>query len=291
MRKLIVAISSMAVCVATPAQQLLECVHPDVLNSLVFNALPEAKLLVTREMPDNMAGYRAPTGFTFVGSSSRAEGRSTTVAYRTTLEAPVAFDSLLAFLSGEGWRREVVPPAPQLVAGVAGAQANTAVLCRDGVRRNVMVREGDGLRYATISGSESAPARACGVPAPQPAVGLNPMAAINARQANLPRFSFPETARLSGAQPGGDTYSGSNVFTTSTRIQSPDTGASLARHLARQLAEQGWRSDAQWNGRLSAGSAWTRSSAQGEPLWGTLEILSLGEGTYDVGFTLTTGLQ
>jgi hypothetical protein len=286
MHKFIITIGSVVFCVAAPAQQLLQCVNPDVLNSLVFNARPESKLLLTREIPDNVAGFRAPAQFTLIGSAVQADGLATTVAYRTTLETQAALDSLLSFLSGEGWKRESTPESLLPMPNVAGSQPNSARLCRDGDRRNLVVQEIGGVRYATIYGYETTPARACDVPPAQPGFGANQMAAINARQASLPRFSFPDTARMSGGPAEGRSLAGGNMVSTATRIESPDTPERLARHLARQLAEQGWRSDTEWNGKLSTGSTWSRSNADGQLIHGTLEILSLGEGAYDVGFSL-----
>jgi hypothetical protein len=287
MHKFIVAIGSVAFCVAAPAQQLLlQCVNPDVLNSLVFDARPESKLLLRREMPDNLAGFRAPAQFTLIGSGVRADGLSTTVAYRTALETQAALDSLVGFLSGEGWKGERMPEAQLPMANVAGSQPNNARLCRDGNRRNIVMQDIGAVRYATIYGFETTPARACDAPPAQSGFGVNPMASVNARQASLPRFSFPDTARMSSGSAGGLSLSGGNMASTATRIESPDSPERLARHLAGQLAEQGWRSGTEWSGKLSTGSTWSRSNADGQLLHGTLEILSLGEGAYDVGFSL-----
>lgn len=285
MHKFIIALGSVAFCVAAPAQQLLlQCVNPDVLNSLVFNARPDSKLLLRREMPDNAAGFRAPAQFTLIGSAVRADGLSTTVAYRTTLETQAALDSLLGFLSDEGWKRESTPEGQLPMANVAGSQPNNARLCRDGERRNLVVQESGAVRYATIHAFVTTPARACDAPSAQPGFGVNPMASVNARQASLPRLSFPDTARMSAGAVGG--VFGGTLASTATRIESPDSPERLARYLAGQLGEQGWRSDTQWSGKLSTGSTWSRSIADGQVLHGMLEILSLGEGAYDVGFSL-----
>lgn len=283
MRKLIIAIGSVAFSLATPAQQILQCANPDVLNSLVFNARPESKLVVRRAMPDIQAGFRAPAEFTLIGSGVRGQGLSTVVAYKTTLVAGAAFDSLLASLVDEGWTRESTAQSQPMVS-VAGPEPTSAMLCRDGERRNLRVQEIEGVRYATIVGFETTPARACGA---TPQQQFNPMASMGIRNANLPQFSFPDTARLSSDPSlGGGAGANGLVSTTTTRITSPDTAASLARHLARQMTEQGWRSDAEWNGEVSVGSTWLSTNADGQPLWGTLEILSRGEGAYDVGFSL-----
>jgi hypothetical protein len=290
MRRFIVVIVSLAFPIASMAQQVLQCVNPDVLNSLVFNGRAESRLVIRRGMPDIVAGFRAPSGFTLIGNGMRGQGNTTVVGYRTTLERDKAFDSLLGFMFDEGWSREA-PAQPQLPAvTVAGPQPTSARLCRNGERRNLMVQEIEGIRYATISGFETTPPRACGAPAPQLSFGVDPQTAMNAARAIMPQFSFPATARLSGS-PGGTSISGGTWVTSATRIESPDSATTLARDLARQLREQGWRSDAEWKGSLSTGSTWMRRNDAGQAYGGTLEILTVGDGVYEVGYSAVTRRQ
>lgn len=278
MRKFVIAMTSVLVVTAAPAQEALQCANPDVLNSLVFNGRPESKLTIRRALPENAAGYRAPAGFTLIGSGVRGQGTGTMVAYRTTLEAGKALDSLLGVLADEGWRRETTAQMQPLVS-VAGAAPTGAMVCRNGERRNLRVQDAGEVRYLTIS-SFTARGWACDAPNPQ---GFDPMAARNAAMAQMPRFSFPATARMAA---GSSLPQGNSLASSSARIESPDTAASLARHLARQLAEQGWRADAEWNGALSTGSTWTRSAADGQRYWGTLEILGMGGNVYNIGFAM-----
>jgi hypothetical protein len=259
-------------------------VNPDVLNSLVFNAREEARLVVKRSMPDVVAGFGAPAGFTLIGSGMRAQPYpSTVVAYKTSLAGDKAFDNWLAFLAADGWSRDTPPGAQQPTVSVAGPPPLATTLCRNGERRAMRVQEIEGVRYATITGIDLVPSYACNAPDPrQNGFGMNsPMVEMNAIRANLPQFSFPATARMVG--PGmGDMSSGSS----STRIASPDTAASLAGQLASQLVSQGWRGDANWSGALSTGSTWTRKGDGGQSLLGTLEILDIGQGVYNIGFTV-----
>jgi len=285
MRKYIIAAGLAALTLVAPAQEALQCVNPDVLNSLIFNARPEAKLVVRRTMPEVVDGFRAPAGFQLIGSGVRGQNLSTVVAYKTTLQDQAALQSLISFLSGEGWKPETQQAMMPAVT-VAGAQPAVTVLCRNGDRRGVRVQDVGGNRYVTITGFESRPARDCNAPQPQQEFMQNPMAAINARRANLPRLSFPDTARMSSGS-ASDGVNMQSVVSTASRIESPDSAGSLARLLSRQLVEQGWRRDAEWSGRISSGSTWTRSNADGQAMSGSLEILRVAAGTYDVGFTLT----
>jgi hypothetical protein len=288
MRKLFIVMGLLAFAAASPAQEAFQCASPDVVNALVFSAQPELKIVITRTMPEGAGGFGAPAEFRLIGSGVR--GQNTSVAYKTTLEADKAFDSLLGFQFDQGWKSEAIQQAQQLPVTVVGQHAaTTARLCRDGQRRNLVVKEAAGVRYATITGFPTSPPRACDAPLPQPA-GFNPMAAINAAQAMMPQLSLPATARMSGqGTPMGGGGAGS--VATSMRIEGPDTAASLARVLAQQLAQQGWRRDAEWSGALSTGSTWTRNAADGKPYWGTLEILSIGGNTHDIGFAVVSRPQ
>lgn len=286
MRKLVVALGSLVFAVVAQSQQVLQCVNPDVLNSLVFDARPESKLVLTRGMPDSVAGFRAPAGFTLIGSGVRGHNLSTVVAYKTMLAGQQALDNWMAFLAAEGWKREDSLQEPLPPSGVAQVSL-TAPVCRDGERRNLRVQDIGGIRYATILGFETRPARACNTPLPQ-AEQFNPMAAMQAAQANMPQLSFPESARVAGESTLSHSGTGGRTSSSNSRIQSPDTAATLAAQLTRQLLNQRWRMDAEWKGRLSAGSTWMRNADDGKLYRGTLEILSVDDGIYDVGFSVVT---
>ncbi len=43
MRRLIIAVGSLAFAVASHAQEAFQCANPDVINALVFNACPNRK--------------------------------------------------------------------------------------------------------------------------------------------------------------------------------------------------------------------------------------------------------
>lgn len=289
MNKFFIAGCALTLSIAVPAQELLRCVNPHVLNALLFNGRVEARVTASSGIPEGAKGFGAPAGFALIGSALRGQqltGSSLTVAYKTDLEPKSAVEKLVDFLSGEGWAREAVPQ-PTLPPGLAVTglpQLPGATLCRNGERRSVLVHALNGVGYATISGALAAQ-RACGAAAPGPSF-QNPMADINVANANMPRFSFPETARTGGGSPGFKPPP-SGGAASEVRIQSPDTAQALSRHLAAQLVQQGWRSDAEWSGKLSTGSTWSRQVADGRTAAGTLEILSLGAGVYDVGFGLT----
>jgi hypothetical protein len=287
-RSMVVAAAAAAYVAAAMAQQALQCVNPDVLNSLVFNGRAESRVVVTRSMPGNPAGFQAPPGFTLIGSGVSGQGISTRVAYKTTLESAKALDSLIGFLAQQGWSREATPQDQPASFPLARPQTPAAMLCRNGERRIVGVEEGEAVRYAIIIGANPAPPRACGALNLQQGFGQNPRVAFDAARAVMPQFSFPDSARMNGRPSDRGT---TGLAESSMRIESPDSAATIAGILARQLREQGWRVDSEWKGALSTGSMWVRKADAGPTYWGTLEVLNLGSGTFEVSYSAATRRQ
>jgi hypothetical protein len=276
---------SVLFAVAAPAQELFQCVNPDVVNSLVYSGRPENKLVMRPTLPERVEGVGAPAYFTLIGSGVRPQNAlSLVVGYKINTPANPAYQDWLNVLEAQGWKREILPTQQPTVAAQPPQGRLAARLCRNGERRNLLVQEVEGALYGTIFAVETVPPRACGLPEPQQQ-NADFMASINAGRAVMPQFNFPATARMSGAPPFGDN-TGSNMVSDSTRIESPDSAARLLEMLGKQLTSQGWSGDANWNGSRSAGSTWTRKGADGKPYWGTLEILSLGKNLYEIGYTV-----
>jgi hypothetical protein len=292
MRKLIISSLSVLFATAVPAQALLQCVNPDVINALVYNGRSEIKLVMQPTIPQGVEGVEAPASFKLIGSGARPQnGAQLVVGYRIEAPAIPAYNEWLRLLESKGWRRETQPVQQPTVTAPPAEGRLAARLCRNGERRNLLVQVVDGVFYGTIFAVETSPPRACGVPAPQQQVqSVDFMASINTLRAVLPQFTFPATARMSGQQPNGGN-SGTNMITEATRIESPDSATSLLEALGKQLATQGWGGDADWKGSRSTGSTWTRKGGDGKPYWGTLEILSHGKNVYDIGFTVATRPQ
>lgn len=278
MRKLAFASGMMLFSVAALGQDAFQGANRDVLNALIFNARSEMKMTVTRTMPSSMAGFRLPAGFTLIGTGVRGDPdtRSTTVAFKTSLPADKAYAALVDAHRADGFAAEA-SQYPQTFNVPSERMEGT--VCRNAERRALLVTEADGVRYASINFFPEQVRFACNAPDPRMAnMGFGGM------RAGMPKFNFPSTARMVNGL-GGLGGGSNNTFATSTRIQSPDAAASLAEYLAAQLPAQGWRRDAAWNGSLSSGSTW-KGELDGRPAWGSLEIVSFGEGVYEVGFVL-----
>jgi hypothetical protein len=64
----------------------------------------------------------------------------------------------------------------------------------------------------------------------------------------------------------------------------------VAEHQARvftiALRLAGQRADANWRGEWSTGSTWTRKGEGSQSFFGTPGILDIGQGVYEIGFTV-----
>lgn len=273
MRKSAATLIAAAFAFAAAAQQPQQCVNPELLNGLVFLGRAEMKVTVTRGQAAFMSGLEVPAGLTLIGSGVREAGL-THVAYRSSLSPEKAYAAIMDVLGADGWAPES-SMGPAATFNVADGPRE-ASLCRDGVRRGVQVAQIGGQSYVSILAFSEARQNPCNVDLMMSG-GFMPGRGV------APQFQFPQGTTLAFGGGGGG---GSNTLYTSTsRIISPETPAALVRHLASQIEQQGWQPDADWSAGASAGSTW-RKSLEGTPAWGTLEIIRVSEGTYDVDFTI-----
>ncbi|MEO8315793.1 MAG: hypothetical protein ABI645_13495 [Pseudomonadota bacterium] len=272
MRKLATAASTAVFTLASFAQQP-QCLKPDFVNGLVHLGRSELTMTVTRGSAGFLGNFRPPAGFSLIGTGVR--DASTSVAYKTSLASDKAHAALVAALGVEGWALEATPGAGAAFNVAGGLKEGT--LCRNGERRTVVAAEAAGTTYVNVITLPSQRLRDCN--APDPSMSM-------ARGADVPRFQFPAGTTL--AQGGFGGGGGSNTsWSTSSRIISNETPAQLVDHLASQIAGQGWQSDSGWSGSRSAGSTW-RKTIDGQSSSGMLDIIRVGEGAYEVSFSLVS---
>jgi hypothetical protein len=290
MKKLTLAAVGASISLTAFGQDLLQCVNPDVLNSLIARGLPQLQLAVTAELPASLADYRAPAGFILVGTAVRGDAALTTVAYRTSRDSEAAHAALVASFAADGWEIEdAAQNRPTRAVFELPGGPVTGTVCRDGQRLSLRVVDVDGTRYATINRNEDAAARACNSVESQLGALRSIMPDRLAEAAPLTLTFPPGTRSASGF--GGLIISGSSLFAdyqASTRIVSPNSSADLAERLGGQLREQGWRVDSSWNGRVSSGARFTRVAGDGLTHWVSLEIVALDAETYDVSLRQMT---
>lgn len=264
---------------------LLECVNPDVLNGLLFNGPYESTLSVTDTLPEAMSGYQAPESFELIGAGIRGivgQMVMTTVAYRTSLASEDAFAALLASLEPDGWAIEESPNRAQTFN--LGGSPTRGIVCRNAERMMISVEDVEHVRYAHIDSNTDQRGQDCNEEDPR--LARRGPGMFQAMREQMPALNFPATAHAAPGGIGAGIGGSGETVSTSSRIVSPDSAPSLAEHLADQLAAQGWRRDASWNGSLSSGSTWFRQGTDNHPYWGHLEITGLGDDNYVVGFTL-----
>lgn len=277
MRQIALFAAAAMVSLAAPAQDLLRNANQDVLNGLVYNGRPEARMTVTRSIPDALSGLKIPDGFALIGTAVRTDGNSHT-AFRTSLQANAALEALVIAFAEQGWEVEAPQQGMQPTFSTSNDSALQTV-CRNGERRMLQVRSIQNVRYARIHALSDPRPRACN--APTPAIAGPGGFEIMRRQ--MPRFTFPAGVRV---DTGGGSSGGNNSMNAITRIHSPDQPpATLAPQLAQQLTGQGWTRDTSWSGAVGAGSNWTRATDDGT-LMGSLEIIDMGDAIYEVRFML-----
>lgn len=258
---------------AALAQPPQQCVNPRNVNGLVFLGRSDMKVSVTRSLASFMNGFRAPAGFSLIGTGV-VQGVEAKVAYKTALGGDKAYAAMLAAMGAEGWAIETMSGEDNTFRAPSDLREGT--LCRNGERRLMLVADSSDTTYVSIHNVQQPRHHECNTPDPgSELVG----AGLNA----MPRFRFPAGTSIARSLGGG----GSNdSFTMSTRIISGDTPGKLVEHVADQMVEQGWQPDSSWSGSRSAGSTWSKRS-DGGITRSMLEIIRVSDRTFDVDFTQT----
>jgi hypothetical protein len=284
MRKLVIAvIASTASTMASPAESLLQCVKPDILNGILFFGRSQEKVEVKRGLPAALESFRTPAEFSLIGTGVSADSGSQTVSYKTAMPGEKAYLAMAAALGVDGWAVENTPDS-RSTFNVEGAP-RYGMLCRNSERRMLSVTELSGVRYANINLFTEQESRACNAPQVMDMGGSSP-----ALRAALPRFQFPAGSSLAQGSGGGGSSSGSSdsipMVVSSTRVIGSETPATLEEILHLQLKNQGWQVSSNLNGNGGALSSWSKT-IDGRLAWGTLEVVGISQGTLDVDFTMT----
>lgn len=287
MKKLTMTMLGALLSAAAFGQDLLQCLDPHVANGLLFEAHSERRLTITPTLHEALTGVATPAGFTLVGTSMRDDVQGATVAYRTNRSGADALAALVASFEAAGWEQEQDETASlsRSVFSLADGQAGTGTttVCRDGARLFARVLDIDDTRYPTIIVPGDDAPRACHAENRELAVVMARSALLTD---GIPALVFPAGTR--SAMPDGTLSSGGgtsgNNFSTGVRVSSPDSGLVLLDHFVPQMAEQGWKIEARWAGRVSTGGRWTRTSDDGTPYWATVELVELAPNTYAASY-------
>lgn len=288
MRKLSLALVFLLSSPALLAQDLLSCLHPDVLQGLARNGIVGVgDGVVTRTLPDEMDGIAPPPAFELIATSVGL--RETTVAFKADLPTPEAHEAALAALEADGWvaqgpeRTRVyyegspTSPVPSVMTG----------LCLDGQNLRVGSRFIEGLSYVNYHFPYMQSGNLC-ASFPGPAANLAAFRKPRDLEPFMPSLRFPldpATGSEAAARPAGSTNNlDSRSTTAEVSIAMPH--GELAGFLGAQLAAAGWTADASWNGSMTAGSSWTRTPEPGRELIATVEVAARTEATREVTFRI-----
>ena len=267
------------------AQDLLECVDPDIRAGLLFQGI-EINRIISREAPEVLSDVSVPGDFQFVGSS--VSNLQISAAYKTTLAPVAAMLEIISVLGNAGW--ESFGNSGRSISGfVSPAQPAYSALCREGEMLTVVSREANDATFVNLNTIGNRGSVPCCTDGPQ--LGrLSGPTGIGVSQF-MPRLSLPEGTQV-GGQRGmigiASGVSGSNrSASTSVPIETSLGTQGLAEHFRRQLEEQGWFLDGNWIASVSAGSTWTATRADDVHLVGLLDIVAVGDTDYEASFRLT----
>jgi hypothetical protein len=268
---------------AALGQSLLDCIDPDVLRTLLLPGQSERPLVVSAAVPPEIALLKMPSGFAWIGSAERITGRAdattnlsqVTAAWRSSLAPDAARTAAANALTASGWEMR-----PRFGAGFSvfistATPPATQPACREGKPVNLNAMAMDGVTYVTIAVSRGGN---------NDSICNSPMRMASASSSGLEKFmprlelpADPATGvrpRMAGSGSGG----GAGILNARVEFAVKDSAANVAQYFGRQMAAQGWSSDAGWSGASTAGSSWSRRDDAGTLIHGSLLVTAVAEG-------------
>jgi hypothetical protein len=267
---------------AALGQNLLDCIEPDVLRTLLMTGQGERPLVITAAVPPELAVLKMPGGFAWIGSAERITGRAdantnisqVTAAWRSSLVPDAARNAMTTALTASGWAMQ-----PQRGTGFSVFSSSSTptvwqAACRDGKPVSLSAVAMDGVTYVTISiqrGNNND--LTCNSQMRMPVTNATGL------EKYMPHLELPADPATGVAARMGGGGSGSSAGTLNARAEFvlKDSLANVARHFAKQMAAQGWNSDANWSGASTAGSSWSRRDDSGTLVQGMLKVTALEE--------------
>lgn len=270
-------------------EDLLACVDPDVRLGLL-SSMSGVGTLVTRTVPDQLAGLPQSENLEFIGSS--VSDSQILAAYKSALATDEAMDTASAMLSEAGWSEFSIggPPSGGFVTGV---RPEFDMFCRDDAMLNVMGSAFEETTYVRLSVTLTFGGVPCGE-LEGPGGRIIAQAATGASLFEyLPTLVLSdEIAPLNSvmgpiASIGGFSRTGQSAG-TEIELETALSAQDLIDHFGQQLEEQGWTRDTGWTGANSSGSSWTHAPAAELELAGLLDVVALGDSAYRASFRVSS---
>lgn len=274
------AFFTMALCGTALGQGLLDCIEPDVLRALLLQSQGERPPVITAAVPAELSALRMPREFTWIGSAERITGRvdastnaaQVTAAWRSNLAPDAARAAASAALTASGWEVRPMPGAGLTVFNSVVTPVSQPA-CRGGSPVNFAATAMEGVTYLTITLQRGNDGNALCNQLVRP--GLATGSELAEYMPRLAAPVDPDTGTVARMQGGGGGFSGLTQHARA-EFNLRDSAASVARHFARQMTEQGWSSDASWSGTSTAGSTWSKRAGGGLIL-GALSVTAVDE--------------
>lgn len=228
------------------------------LGNTVYSTEP---LALSRELT-------VPQDLSLIGSKVAPE--STTVVYKSKLDAKGAMKSAVSQISKAGW-------SPQLNDGFSGMKGfqmkqypQTRWLCRDGspgaLAISTVTREASTL----VSYILHSKVEVCASNSRMPMRNH-----IRDYYAEMPELSLPDDVTASNYGSGGS----GNDFGTHVDLAGSMSRTELMSFFNDQIREQGWAFQTDWVSRYASGSVWARESEDRGLLIGSLQLIETSEST------------
>lgn len=248
-------------------------------------------------MPEGFPEFELPDGIDVQGALDRGFNMSLVLITRMSPEQ--ATDTVVTALQQAGWTGlDMTPYQPRggFVSGAfpaLGPGMMTQQLCHDdhgNLSVNPRSRQGVYTRISLDWNMNAGdPRMTCAQQNEQRQgrfQGFNPMAGLNE---HMPVLELPEEDRGSRFRPafGGGVSGSGDAFTARTPLTINWSLTRVRNWFADQLEEQGWRRDANWAGRESAGSTWSKTVGDDDALSGLLDIVHVEEDNYQLRFRIS----
>jgi hypothetical protein len=272
-----------------------QCVDQDVLRALLVG--PRQTLQIGDALPPELAAFKAPPQLAWIGAAERGSVMSMNGApvnlssvaavYRSGLAPDAARVAALGGLAAGGWKlHSVSTPLPTNVFTSANSAPAGETHCREGKAVTLSASALDGVTYVVLSVNRSGTAGfmdTCNQPPRAP----NRASALDKYMPRLEPPRDPASGQPVSMLDGGGSY-GEVKRSSNASFTLKDTADTVARHFARQMAEQGWSADTSWSGPRTAGSTWSKRGEADSILLANIAVSAFDDDRFTAIFNVVT---
>lgn len=241
-------------------------------------AAPRSVLLTPDTLPDALRSLQLPASFTWISGMERTlpnGSMAINARFRTNLQPDEVHDAGRAAMLRAGWQPVETPRFPGAVF-ISTHAPDALRACRDG-QSLVLSTVARGDTTEAVFNLQRLNPGGCSTPVARPTLASSLID-------QMPVLELPPAP--AGSQPvrgGGGSYR-EGMTETRTLFAFSGTAATAADFLAGQLEAQGWKRDAAWVGKETAGSTWMRHPEGQRPIHATLHVTDMGDRQFSAMF-------